>query len=674
MRTTRVAVRAAAALLGVLVALAAEAQVPRITLVPPAGARFLPGQRFDLRVEVDGAPVSAASLTVDGRPVPFTSGAPAGDDGISPAGVAGFNLRGHSLQRPGRHLLRATATAGGQTLVAESAVEVVDLGQGRGDGPGVKNVILFIGDGMGIAHRTAARIVRHGVTNGDPNGRLAMDGMPGTGFVSTHSLNSIVTDSAPGMSCYTTGNHQNNNQEGVWPARVLNPFYAPRVEYLGAWMHRTRGASLGIVSTADLEDATPAANAVYTANRGAGTGIVDQYLDEADAGDARDHGSGLRVLLGGGRRWFVPATDPLSSRSIGTDYGQLPEDLLGAWGLPARAAGALDPNRDLLGDFRAAGFAYAASRTDLDATIRSRPERLLGLFAWGNMNTALDKLAGRRGDPAVVNDHLAPDQPMLDEMTDAALQVLSRDRQGFVLLVEAAHVDKQSHAMDADRAIGEVLELDRAVARGLEFARRDGRTLVLVTGDHECSGFSLIGALTGDVTVNGTRQRATPEVLRQLAGDAAALSPDVQPVRQSAVGLYDAAGFPRYEIAQDGYPVTMDVPGKVLVGFGANADRFEDWLAEPKPIIESLTPSALRTQLAGKGYPPAAFSRTPESQSGFFVRGQVSDRRTAAHTASDIPISAYARDEQVWRRFVGAMRNTDVFFHIAAALGPVHRD
>ena len=668
MQVTRFGVRYALALAGALAAFTAEAQTaPGVRIVPPNGARFLPGQRFDVRVEVDAA-AAEARLTVNGHPVAFTSGAPSGTDGISPAGVAGFNVRGYSLTRPGRYTLRADATAGGPSSAAETTIEVVALpGSRRGWGRGgkVKNVILFIGDGMGITHRTAARIVRHGVTGGDPNGVLAMDTMPGTGFVSTHSLNSIVTDSAPGMSCYTTGNHQNNNEEGVWPARVTNPFYAPRVEYLGHYMHRTRGTALGIVSTADIEDATPAANAVYTSKRANGTGIIDQYLDEADAQDTGAFGSGLKVLMGGGRRWFVPATDLLSSRSSGNDYANLPGDLVAAWGLPPEAQGALDQDRDVIAGFQSAGFTYASSRSELENVMAGRPDRLLGLFAWGNMNTALDKLNERRGlDASVVNDHLAPDQPMLDEMTDVALRVLSKDRDGFILMVEGAHIDKQSHAMDADRTIGETIELDRAVARGLEFARRDGRTLVLVTGDHECAGFSLIGALTG----------ATIEQIRTAPSDAANFAPDPtnssanQPFRQRAVGIYDGARFPHYEIASDGYPVTYDVDGKVLVGFGANADRYEDWLAEPKPIIEGLTPTELRNQLTAKAYPANSFSRVPESQAGFFVRGQVSDRRTATHTASDIPISAYAKDDDVWRSFVGMQRNVDVFFKIAEAM------
>jgi alkaline phosphatase len=630
---------------------------PKVTLVPPAGARFLPGQRFDVRVEVEAVPATAA-LTLDGRPLAFTSGAPGGADGISPAGIAGFNVRGLSVDRPGRHVLRAEALAGGEAASAETTFEVVAL---SGGAPLVRNVILVLGDGMGVAHRTAARIVRHGVVNGDPAGRLAMDELPGTGLVSTHSLNSIVTDSSPGMSCYTTGNHQNNNQEGVWPARVTNPFYAPRVEYLGHFLHRTRGTALGLVTTADVEDATPAANAVHTANRAAGTGIVDQYLDEGDPRDTRTHGSGLRVLLGGGRRWFVPSSNLLSSRASATDYAGLPADLLAGWKLPAQAAGALDPDRDLVGAFRAAGFEVVDSRTRLDAALRDEPERLLGLFAWGNMNAAYDKIAGRRGDPRVVNDHLAPDQPMLDEMTDAALKVLGRRKEGFFLMVEGAHIDKQSHAMDADRAIGEVLELDRAVARGLDFARKDGRTLVLVTADHECSGFALVGGLAG----------ATVAQLRAAPSDAANVAPDplglptTQPFRQKVIGNHDQAGFPRYAIADDGYPVRWDVDGKVLVGFGANADRFEDWLSEPRPIVESLTPASLVKTLQGKGYPANAFSRVPEAQSGYFIRGQVSDRRTAAHTATDVPISAYAAERAAWLPFVGVHRNTDVFFEIA---------
>ena len=663
MRTFRIAV----ALAAVVSAAAAHADATQVRLIPPTGARFLPGQKFDIRVEGKASATSpsySATLKLDGRPVAFTSGSsdPVNTDGISAAGFGGFNIRGFSIEKQGKHTLTATFGDGtGAPVTVSSEIEVAKVGHGQG----VKNVIIFLGDGMGAAHRTAARIISKGVTAGDPDGWLAMEQMPGLGLLSTHSLNSVVTDSAPGMACYTTGNHAQNGQEGVFPAQVKNFFYAPRVEYLGHYLHRTRGTALGIVTTADIEDATPAANAVFTGDRNLGTGICDQYLDESDASDTLRFGSGLRVLMGGGRRWFLPATNTFSSRAAASDYDRLPADLLAGWQLPAKAAGAVDTGRDLISDFQSAGFAYASDKSTLDAQVAAEPSRLLGLFAYGNMNVALDKISARRfragnatASDTVVQDHHAPDQPMLDEMTKAALHVLKHERRGFVLMVEGAHIDKQSHQMDAERAIGDVIEFDKAIGVGLEFAKHDGETLVLVTADHECSGFSLIGALTGGVAG-----------LRALPSDATVLDPAAVPARQSVVGTYDAASFPAYSIQPDGYPASYDVDGKLLVGFGANGDRFENWLTPAKPSRESLTPTALATELASKGYASNTPITRPEKANGFFVRGQAVGRAQAVHTATDVPISAYARNPFAWLPFVGVHRNTDVFFKIADVIG-----
>ena len=620
---------------------------PTIRLTPPSGARFLEGQRFDLRVEGKGTGPFSATLAVDGVPLGFSSGAQntTTTDGITSPGFGGFNVRGFFLPRRGHHTLRATFTDATGTSAAESDIEIVDVGGGGGE---IRNVIILLGDGMGIAHRTGARLVKFGVTNGQPNGYLAMDRLPGTGFVSTHSLNSIVTDSAPGMACYVTGNHSQNGQEGVYPANMTSPFYYPRVEYLSEYLHRLRGASLGIVTTADVEDATPAANAVHTGNRNAGQGIVDQYLDDRNV-------TGLRVLLGGGRRWFLPQDQFGSSRSGSNDYAALPADLRAAWGA---AAGGTDPDRNLIGDFQAAGFQYVDSATELAAATAA--PKLLGLFGYGNMNVALDKIAKRRdpGAHGVVDDYHAPDQPMLDEMTKAALDVLAQGDQAFVLMVEGAHIDKQSHLMDADRVLGETIEFDNAVAVAAQFARRQRGTLVLVVADHECSGFSLIGALTGGV-----------DHLKGLPADNTVMDPAVQPERQKVVGVNDAAGFPRYEMASDGYPKTFDIDGKILVGYGANADRYEGWLSKPLPVIDSLLSNNIKAELAAAGYASLPSLRA-EKDFGFFLRGQAVGRDQAVHTASDIPISAYSRGRS-WQAFVGVQTNTDVFFKIARlVLGP----
>src|SRR6185295_12738479 len=156
-------------------------------------------------------------------------------------------------------------------------------------------------------------IVSRGIEGGYARSPLNMDTMPGTAMVMTPSLNAIVTDSAPGMQNYVTGNKAANNQEGVFPDNTADAFDNPRIEYLSEYLHRRRNTALGIVTTADVEDATPAANAVHTANRGAGTGIVDQFLDERGR-------TGLAVLMGGGRKWFLPAGIPGSQRSAGNDY------------------------------------------------------------------------------------------------------------------------------------------------------------------------------------------------------------------------------------------------------------------------------------------------------------------------------------------------------------------
>lgn len=629
-----------AGLLGCTLAASVASAAPSIRLTPPSGARFLEGQRFDLRVEGQGTGPYSATLTLDGVPVTFSSGTQNSTttDGITSPGFGGFNRRGFSVSAPGQHALQATFTDSTGTARVTSDIEIVDLGGHQF----IRNVIILLGDGMGLAHRTAARLVKYGATAGQPNGYLAMDGFPGTGLVSTHSLNSIVTDSAPGMACYTTGSHAQNGQEGVYPANMTNAFFFPRVEYLGEYLHRLRGASLGIVSTADLEDATPAANAIHTGNRNLGQGIVDQYFDDRSL-------TGLQVLLGGGRRWFLPQGEFGSSRSASNDYGPLPADLQAAWGA---APGAVDPGRDLITDFETAGFTYVDTADALDSV--GVPPSLLGLFGYGNMNVSFDKIAKRRnpGAHGVVDDYHAPDQPMLDEMIDVALKVLAQDPDGFALMVEGAHIDKQSHMMDADRVIDETIEFDNAVKVARDFAQTHPQTLVLVLADHECSGFSLIGALTGGI-----------QHLENLPPDNTTTDPAVQPERQKVVGIYDAAGFPHYEILGDGYPATFDIDGKILVGFGANGDRYEGWLSKPLPVIDSLLPTEIKSELAGLGYASQPYLRA-EKDFGFFLRGQAIGQDQAVHTATDIPVSSYSKGKE-WLSFVGVQTNTDIFFKIA---------
>jgi alkaline phosphatase len=354
--------------------------------------------------------------------------------------------------------------------------------------------------------------------------------------------------------------------------------------------------------------------------------------------------------MGGGRKWFLPSTVPGSARGDRSDYAfstteAHTADIARRWGA---APGQLDKDRNLLADFQTAGFSYAADKSALDAIDPARTERLLGLFAHSNMNVALDKIDGRRSKSQgiggrVVDDYGFPDQPMLDEMTVKALAVLERQKNGFVLMVEGASIDKQAHNMDTERWMLDTIEFDHAVKVVQEFARKHGDTLVIVTADHECSGVALIGgSLVSDAR------------LQELVREGGSAN-----VRDKVVGIYEKAGFPKYVIAADGYPLTTDIDHRLLVGYGANADRYEDWRTNERPLQDSQQPFVKKEPLSG--YPASPLARDADGR--FLVTGQVPGD-SAAHTATDIPLSAFGPG--AWA-FTGVMDNTDVFFRLAQA-------
>jgi len=650
------AVAASLTLLGLGSAIAA----PKVTrLTPPSElfssgnqgpiiARFLPDQRFDLQATIvpDAADktIVKATFFMDGAEIKMPVALKSCATGCLPkvstnASIA--SLRAMTATKPGIHVFHIEATQNdGQTVKATGNFEIVPWQVG---GQKIKNIIIMLGDGMGAAQRTAARIVASGYAQGKSKSPLAMDTFPVSGQIKTSSLNSLVTDSAPGMSAYVLGNKNNNNEEGVFPDDTIDPFDNPRIEYLSEYLQRTQGKALGLVTTSDVFDATPAANAVHTSNRAAGTGIVDQYLDDRNL-------TGLSVLMGGGRKWFLPSTVPGSARSNGNDYqfsatDAHTADIVKRWNA---APGKLDKDRDLIADFQSAGFKYASDLTSLNAIDTQSTDKLLGLFAYSNMNVALDKMDGRRNvakgiKGRVVDDYGFPDQPMLEEMTTKALGVLQKNKKGFVLMVEGASIDKQAHNMDTERWILDTIEFDRAIQVAKDFADKDGQTLVIVTADHECSGVALIGGST-----------VTDARLQELVKEGG-----VANLRDKVVGVYEKAGFPQYAIAKDGYPSTTDIDYRLLVGYGANSDRHEDWRTNALPIQDSQQPFAKVAPLSA--YPADPAARDVDGK--FMITGQVPGN-SGVHTATDIPISATGPG--AWA-FTGVLDNTDVFFHLAQA-------
>ncbi|MCA1585343.1 MAG: alkaline phosphatase [Acidobacteria bacterium] len=523
--------------MGVLVAVPASAATT-FRIMPPDGGVLAAGQRFDLRVEATsdtGTPPQGLKVVLNGRDLTGRNQAPA--DGASPSAVA-FLLRDFSVSVPGPLLIRATTSDG----AAADAALTVGAWQGqRATVPRARNIILLLGDGMGAAHRTAARIVSRGVKNGKAASRLAMDTLDVTGMVMTGSLNSIITDSSPGMAAYSTGQKNNNNQEGVFPDNTANAFDNPRIEYLGELLRRTRGSgfNVGIVTTADVTDSTPAANAAHTADRFAGPAIAAQFFDERQT-------NAVTVLLGGGSRHFVP-----------------------------KAAGGSRPDdRQLTDEYARAGYVRAQTASDVHSLLAAAtpPAAILGLFHPSHLPVAFDKVgAGTYSDELAQPENRAyRDTPMLEDLTRLALRSLdTHSPAGFYLMVEGASIDKRAHAADAERTIWDTIEFDRAVQVALDFARgtntdRDptNDTLVLVTADHECGGMAIIGV---------GNERYRPSTLGRPVRDYAAVF-RFDPVQQLPF-------FPNYTVDARGFPNEPDPSRKLLLGWAAAPDRYENWLA-----------------------------------------------------------------------------------------------
>jgi alkaline phosphatase len=610
-----------------------------IRIMPPDGSAFLVEQQFDIRAEAPPGASGPLRLSLDGRDITewnnrsHLGGQVVSDPSPALDSAPVFLSRDWSFPNTGPHTLRATIEG---AAPREVSFEIVPW---QGAGPKVRNVILLIGDGMGLAHRTAARIVSRGLFEGRyRNGMLEMDQMQATGLVTTSSLSALVTDSAPGASCYATGNKAANHQEGVFPDntdtdafKVADPesdrfFDNPKVENISEYLRRMRGMNLGLVTTADVTDATPAAFAVHTSNRNASTRIADDYFE-------RRNQTGLTVLMGGGRQWF-------DTRAAKGQKGRR--------GTATNAK--VNPARNLVQEFRNVGFAFANTAESLRSVGVSNHQGILGLFAAETMPTAFDKL----GHGA----ERSPNVPMLDDMARVAVSTLSSlSPRGFFLMIEGGSIDKEAHREDADRAIWETIEFDRAVGVAKQFAERtnsdtdpDNDTLVIVTADHETSGFSIIGARNPD-----------PRIPRGSRDSARAYR-----------------GFTDYKDDDgDGYPDEVDPPSKLIVGFGAGTDHYEDWISNKRhspPTIKRGRRTVANPRRDGPLDPD------PASRHGTLITGQVENGEAASialdldidpmihavHTATDIPLTATGPGAM---QFVGVQDNTSVFFKIMRAYG-----
>ena len=326
-----------------------------------------------------------------------------------------------------------------------------------------RNVIIFIGDGMGVATLTAGRIFEGQQLGLDGESYVAeMDRLPHTALVKTYSHDAQVADSAPTATAIVAGVKTKNGVIGVGPEAIENDCAATapfKVQSLFG-MAEDKGYATGIVSTATITHATPAATYAHTAQR---DWEVDANMpDAAKAAGCTDiarqmiewpHGNGLDVMLGGGRQHFLPATlvDPEYPNAKGKRADG--KDLSAIW----KAA---NPNG-----------AYVWNSESFAAVDAKKTNKLLGLFEPSHMQFEADRTAADGKEPS------------LAEMTTKAIAMLSKNRKGYVLMVEAGRIDHAHHGGNARRALQDTVALNQALKAAMDSVDLKD-TLIVVTSDH----------------------------------------------------------------------------------------------------------------------------------------------------------------------------------------------
>lgn len=354
----------------------------------------------------------------------------------------------------------------------------------------VRNVILLIGDGMGDSEITIARNYAEGA-GGYFKG---IDALPFTGQMTHYSLDretgkpNYVADSAATATAWASGVKSYNGAIGVdihgKPHRTL------------LQIAKAAGLATGNVSTAEIQDATPAALVAHVTQRKC-------YGPEATS-----------------------KTCPINALENG-GLGSITEQLLdtrpdlilggGAASFAESAKAGKFAGRTLMDQAQARGFRIVRNAAELDAVTRADTRQpLIGLFAPGNMPVRwIGPRASVRGNldqPAVTcqpNAERTAQIPTLAAMTRKAIALLKDNGKGFFLQVEGASIDKQDHAANPCGQIGETVDMDEAVQAALEFARADGHTLVIVTADH---------AHTSLIVGNGSRAPGLTAALNTREG------------------------------------------------------------------------------------------------------------------------------------------------------------
>lgn len=447
-----------AAVSAAMLSLLCTTQASAAQIYPVDQARFMTNARFDFKVELDSAMARKDvtvqingedySKTLSGKEVWVEK-----EDGVHGAALM---VRDVEIKKPGRYTVTVKSAEGEQTAHWDI--------YSTPEKPVAKNVILLIADGLSVGHRTAARILSKGVTNGMYNAPLAMDDMPHMALLGTSSVDTIAADSANTASAYMTGHKSSVNALGVYADRTKASQDDPKQETIAEIIRRKTDMAVGVVSDAEIEDATPASVVSHTRRRNDKADIVGMFYNVKP-----------EVVLGGGSAYFLPKETPGSKRKDSVNY---------------------------IEKFSEAGYHLVTDRTALNQVVTGEtPDRLLGLFHTGNMDGWIDRHQWKGNTVKKF-----PNQPDLTESFDAAVKVLEKNDKGFFLMLEAGLVDKYSHPLDWTRSVADTIAFDKVVERAKAYCEKHPDTLLIVTGDHTHS-ISVAGTVDDNKPGNDMREK-----------------------------------------------------------------------------------------------------------------------------------------------------------------------
>ncbi len=387
-----------------------------------------------------------------------------------------------------------------------------------------KNVILFVGDGMGVSTVTAARILEGQLKGmlGEEN-NLSFDMFPYTGMVKTYNVDAQTPDSAGTMTAMMSGVKSDAGVIGVDENVVRGDCASVTGNELVTALELAEiaGKSTGVVSTARITHATPAATYAKSADRnwedisdqpaavqGVCEDIASQLVNFESNLKARYPGAtkvnGIEVVMGGGRRHFLPKDASYNS-----------PDAVSA------VEGDRTDGRDLTAEWKAAypNGVYVFDQAGFDAIDPNMTERVFGLFNESHMQYEADRTNDIAGEPS------------LSEMTAKTIDILDNNRKGFFLMVEAGRIDHGHHAGNAHAALTDAIEFAKAVKVAVENTDMKD-TLILVTADH-----------SHVFTIAGYPKRGNPILGKvvSIGSDSPALAADGMPY--TTVGYMNGKGF-----------------------------------------------------------------------------------------------------------------------------------